>query len=117
MKLKPFDLKEAMAGKPVVTRDGRGFLFGGFNPNAMENVQIVGWVSGNCEAYSNTGRYITGSESDNDLFMATKKIVRWVNVYPNTSDAWRTEAMAEIARGPDCIACIRIEFEEGEGLS
>lgn len=40
--------------------------------------------------------------------------VRWVNMYPD--GAFKSEAEAEASATCTRIACLRIEFEEGEGL-
>jgi len=39
---------------------------------------------------------------------------RWVNIYPSTVHATREEADSGAARNR--IACIEVEFEEGEGF-
>lgn len=50
---------------------------------------------------------------DNDLIRKPKKIKGWVNIYPGRmSDLACCVAIGGHAR----IACIPIEFEEGEGL-
>ena len=52
----------------------------------------------------------------NDLIEVKEKIVRWVNVYPTGECyAYPSKEIATPARA-DCVACIRIEYEEGEGL-
>jgi hypothetical protein len=52
-----------------------------------------------------------------DLIEVKPKHVRWVNVYADDAAAYRSRTGADIAGGgSNRIACIRIEFEEGEGL-
>ena len=48
-----------------------------------------------------------------DIENVPEKLVRWVNVYP---DAHPSKKDADHCAAADRIACIRIEFEEGEGL-
>lgn len=52
-----------------------------------------------------------------DLENVPEKIVRWINLYQNrhTTD-YKTKELEDIQAAKDRIACIRIEFEEGEGL-
>ena len=49
-----------------------------------------------------------------------EKVVRWVNVYPGVQvwleGVWNTKEDADRNSISNRIACIRIEFEEGEGL-
>ena len=49
-----------------------------------------------------------------------QKLKRWVNVYKvdNSVVMWETKEEADKAGAGDCrrIACIEIEFEEGDGL-
>lgn len=76
--LKPFDLEACMRGEKVVTRDGREFEFGGYNPDADRDVVLVGWVEKDLVAYYDSGNIKIDSESKYDLFMApkTKKYFR-----------------------------------------
>lgn len=74
--MRPFNLKEALAGKPVVTRDGRAVTelhqFKGISDN--RKFHIVGVLDGCITTYTLTGRHSTsGLESHCDLFMAPTK--------------------------------------------
>jgi len=53
-----------------------------------------------------------------DLIEVKKKIKGWVNVYGDQSyvGLYETKEKATHGGGRDRIACIEIEFEEGEGL-
>lgn len=91
MKLKEFNLEEAKAGAPIQTRDGRPAKFIAHVPEAVDDCKIVVLIEG----------IIHG----------------WLNVYEdgnNTSYLTKEEAdkHARVIR----IACIPIEFVEGEGL-
>lgn len=78
--MKPFDLELALAGCPVVTRDGREVtqitLF------KIPCDPVVGVVDGMLITWPKSGEYQTSEKSVLDLFMAPKKRTVWVNVYP-----------------------------------
>lgn len=42
--------------------------------------------------------------------------VRWWNCYPDRVEDFLLPEDAKLHRYSDCIACIRVEFTEGEGL-
>lgn len=78
-----FDLEEAKAGKPLVTRDGRTALFVACVDKAPGN-PVVAWVEGEGVpyVYSKSGRWSGASDCIVDLFMAPKpKRTVWVSVY------------------------------------
>jgi hypothetical protein len=77
--MKPFDLQKALAGDPVVTRDGRPVKIAGYNEDAHEDVVLCGWVAGNAHQW-----YKDGSceyEEYLDLFMAPTERKEWVVRY------------------------------------
>ncbi len=86
----PFDLARAMAGEPIVTRDGRKVKFIAYVPElklADERVLVLvegdDHVSYSCE----TGEYMKKEKSKHDLFMAPKpKRTVWVNLYKRTPE-------------------------------
>lgn len=68
--LKPFDLEEAKAGKKVVTRNGRPFVYGGVNPNSsFKNEQVLGWLDGHVKSYLIDGKFSVYGDTEYDLFM------------------------------------------------
>lgn len=69
--MKPFDLQKALAGDPVVTRDGRKVTEVVHMKTARENESIVFVASGLCYATHLNG-IIDTFDSANDLFMAPK---------------------------------------------
>jgi hypothetical protein len=74
--MKPFDLQKALAGEPVITRDGRPVKIAGYNEEADEDVVLCGWVAGNAHQW-----YKDGSceyEEYLDLFMAPIERKEWV---------------------------------------
>lgn len=52
-----------------------------------------------------------------DLIEKPKIIKGWINIYQeNTSGVYATKSSASICSNPGRIACIQVEFKEGEGL-
>lgn len=52
-----------------------------------------------------------------DLVEVKTKHVRWLNCYEDAHPTTREEADRHVSKYARRIACIRVEFEEGEGLS
>lgn len=87
-KMKPFNLQEAMAGKPVQTRDGREVTQLKFFEDVNINL-IVGVVAKNIWTWNMKGQSDSLSgKSKNDLFMVFEKKVVWANVYQNHDDIY-----------------------------
>jgi len=77
---KPFDLEKALAGEPLVTRDGSAATqLTRFDCDAP--YQLVAVVRGEIEEFTIDGRSVEHRESPYDLFMY--ELERWVNVYWN----------------------------------
>lgn len=79
--MKPFNLNEALAGHPVVTRDGRKVtqlhLFDVSNPYCLWAV-----VGGGILSFTREGAYTTFTrESVYDLFMESINPEKWINIY------------------------------------
>jgi hypothetical protein len=100
--MKPFNLEEALAGKPVVTRSGLEVtqitLF------TIDNRYPVHAVVGGGKDVSSfmlDGSYIYGEEGDMDLFMATTKKQGFINIYQGkglfTLHAERTQGLGAYA--------------------
>ena len=69
--MKPFNLERALAGEPVITRDGEKITIAGYNANAKKYNQLAGWDSdGAILSWNFDGKFDTGHNSLNDLFMA-----------------------------------------------
>lgn len=80
--MKPFNLKEALAGKSVMTRNGVKVvrLFHAEEANEANKVIVVletGLVGG----YAEDGTYYTHSVSWLDLVMVPQKKEGWINLY------------------------------------
>ena len=66
-----FDLEKALAGEPVVTRDGREVKDLHLFTSVQTYYPVVGIIEGRILSFSKEGKYLTNrSESDKDLFMA-----------------------------------------------
>ena len=112
--LKPFDLEEAKAGKPVCTRDGRRVRIICFDCKD-ETFQIVALVSGSLGkeeiiSYDKAG-YSTTRDRDEMLMMLQKK-EGWVNVYKNQIHDTPKSAEEGHKGITDYIKTIRVEWEE-----
>lgn len=79
--MKPFDLKAALEGAKVVTRDGREVLGLHTFEGLVESHPVVGVVEGRLKAWELSGLSMAGYSSTVDLFMAPKK--GYVNVWRN----------------------------------
>lgn len=84
---KPFDLQKAIAGEPLITRDGRKARYGTHSENCTDGERsLIMWVESEAiigkehmNAYRLDGKYFSG-ESCLDLFMAPKTVKKWVSI-------------------------------------
>ena len=117
LKLKPFDLEAAKAGKPVCTRDGRKARILCYDFKQNEEYPILVAVENKdgkeCALlYSNGGISEMYKSSNNELAMLPEKKEGWVNVYENQIHN-TPESAEEGHRGiTDYIKTIRVEWEE-----
>ena len=112
----PFDLARAMAGEPIVARDGRKARFVAHVPEAEER-PVVAFINGGSMAtnFRESGRLNSDYDSNLDILMAPKpKRTVWVNVWPRsdgsfgvTCPAYETKEMAE-RRASECGNLIHI---------
>lgn len=114
--MKEFNLKKCIAGKPVVTRDGRAYKFGAYNPHAKIYDKVTGWIDGEVCCHSEKGKYYPDNESPYDLFMATETVDGWVNVYSyenfySFSVVYNSEQEAKENVMSECIATVKIQFQ------
>lgn len=113
-KMKPFDLEEAKAGKPVCTRDGRKARIICFDLN-NKNFPIVAII--NCDTEENAYQYdIDGicDEHDNNLnlMMYPEKKEGWIIIHKEA--IYDKETAEKIARETtaNVIRIQKIEWEE-----
>ena len=109
--------------KPVQTRDGRPARI--VCTDATGVLPIVALVDdGGAEIvirYHPTGRrQDVRAQRDDDLINIPERHVRWFNIYLGRlccdGYGYTTKEEADQQEGLGRIACVRIEFEEGEGL-
>lgn len=82
--MKPFNLEEAKAGKPVCTKDGRPVRIIEFDMKDKEFPIVAIIPHGNkegVETFTIQGSYYTQKEDQRDLMMASVEEEGWVNVY------------------------------------
>nr|DAK21062.1 MAG TPA: hypothetical protein [Caudoviricetes sp.] len=113
-KMKPFNLKEAKAGKPVCTRDGRKARIICFDLN-NKNFPIVAII--NCDTEENAYQYdIDGicDEHDNNLnlMMSPEKKEGWIIIHKEA--IYDKETAEKIARETtaNVIKIQKVEWEE-----
>jgi hypothetical protein len=121
--MKPFDLERALAGDPVVTRDGRPVeQIIRFKTEVKGQHTLYGVIDGYVCNWMLDGCRVIGMESSFDLFMASVKRGGWINIYPtNISQPGRLAASDDIYESKDVadrtgmgrrIACVYVEWEE-----
>lgn len=118
--MKPFNLEKALAGDPVVTRDGRK-VTEIVHFKTLNNPQnIIAVLNGRLFPFYENGQYIA-QDTEFDLFMAPKIVKKsgWLNVYPNNAVGYKVHPTKESADINKCdisnrVACIFIEWEEEE---
>ncbi len=118
LKLKPFSLEAAKAGKPVCTRDGRKARIICFD--RKDNTPIVALIERVdgieiLQCFYNDGKCFHDSTSDNDLMMLSEKKEGWANIY--RSQIYDTLERAKEAYKRTCnddnyLQTIKIEWEE-----
>lgn len=127
--MKPFNLEEALAGKPVVMRDGRKVQRIVHLPE-LRGYPLVAVIDGELKFYTDSGEHICSSASD--LLMdddPPKKCVGWVNlwrsgsqrdyvivgngtVFASDKDARHAVGQKPVTWGFKYVACVKIEWEE-----
>ena len=121
IKLKPFDLEAAKAGKPVCTRDGRKARIICFDRICGDDYyKIVACVTafdGDFEEVLSYGidGYIVDSQNpkDEDLMKLPEKKEGWVNIYDDMIIyESEEEAKIGIATARNYIATTKVEWEE-----
>ena len=125
--MKPFNLEEYLANpsKKIITKDGRKVkrvlctdAMGSYpivvlieKPNSNEEV---------ADQYTKNGRYFINGKDDKDLFFATEKHEKWVNVYLKSNGdlnfgktySSEEEAKNGVASYATCVTTIKVEWEE-----
>lgn len=128
--MKPFNLQEALAGKPVVDGYGSPVTELHYFETVSSKQRLVAVVAGEADSFSDNGQFLDDRASKNDLFMASEKKEGWVNIYdPGEEEDYllgflsydgrfathifKTEEEARRhAINYPAIATVRIEWEE-----
>jgi hypothetical protein len=72
-----------------------------------------------CITWTDAGHFMSkSSEHDLDIIESRQIQVRWLNVYDHgfSSRKFQTKEAADELAVPHRIACVRVEYYEGEGL-
>lgn len=82
--MKKFNLVEALAGKPVITRDGIPVTQLAVFEAEKSKYPVRGVLKGDIDGWTKDGAYGVGvSSSAFDLFMAPEKRTVYLNIYPD----------------------------------
>lgn len=121
--MKLFNLEEAKAGKPVVTRDGRPVRIIYYDRKNADYpiIALVGKDEELCQ-YTREGKYSFREDTFYDLAMAPQKKEGWVNIYKCTAgtgrrggDIYLTKEEAVKSKGifgSEYITITKVEWEE-----
>jgi hypothetical protein len=96
--MKPFDLKAAKRGEPLVTRAGKKVEeFHHFESCRDTEYACIAVIDGERESFNIEGRFHRGVESEADLLMAPKKRTVYVQVFGIAADAGGVPALRAVA--------------------
>lgn len=125
--MKQFNVEEYLKNpeKKVVTRDGRKARILCCDLNNDTYTVVAAVKDGNIEVpltYTKQGKAIQGRDSSSDLFFAPEKHEVWTNVYRRSNEDYdigfggtyssEKEAKDSIVPSLDCVATVKIEWEE-----
>lgn len=117
--MKPFNLEEAKAGKPVVLGDGRKARIVCYDrKNKYPLVVLVENEDGDelMESYTLEGTFYSHTLSIVcDLFMAAVKTIKYVNLYKNGNATWYDCEEDALDGGVGCAtiaSAVPVEIEE-----
>lgn len=120
--MKPFNLEEYLKNpnKKVVTRGGKAVKIYCTNYDSCQ--PIIAEIEGHnySQSFTKDGKYLINGKDDKDLFFATEKHEKWVNVYLRSNgdlDFGNTypsekEAKGGITSHATYITTVKIEWEE-----
>lgn len=111
---KPFDIEAAKAGAPLICRDGTPAKFIAHVPEADSSYQVAALIRGEIYAFSAIGCYCN-TKANEDLFLAPVKRKAWVNIYED-GNRHETKELADQRAISHRIACVEVEYTEGQGL-
>ena len=117
--MKPFNLKEALEGKPVVTRDGREVTQ--LQKFDCGTINLAGVIDDYVHTWFEDGVYLRKCENRDDLFMREEEVTLWVNVYKNSQSNYfpalllynlKEEAEMESDRYPGYVGTYSITVKD-----
>lgn len=83
--MKPFNLEEAIAGKPICTRKGLPARILDTNLKGRSCPVVVAILSGDgneyVQPYRKDGKLFPSLETEDDLVMKSQEHVGWINIY------------------------------------
>jgi hypothetical protein len=111
-----FNLERALAGEPVITRDGKEVTQLTKFDLTETSYLIFGILENDVRRWTIEGKYLLGEEDRNDLFMKPEENAIWVNVYKRSdgrlfvdSCSFQSEAAAKIGMGSNYLKTIKID--------
>ena len=105
--MRTFDLKAALRGETVVTRDGREVTTVLQPDGLAEPYTVVAVIGGELYSYTADGSYEVGDDSrPHDLFMAAKTFKAFCNVYRDATGEAYTGQLHETAAGAEKNAIV-----------
>ena len=109
--------------KPVQTRDGRKVRIVDTNYKGNARRPILAIITEDdhteiCHTFNKDGSSLPDMTRDLDLINIPEKYTLWVNLYADRGILFThsSRAQADVNAGASRIACVKVEFEEGEGL-
>lgn len=113
--MKPFNLEEYLKNpsKKIVTRDGKNVRI--ICTDAKGNFPIIALV----ETHNGTetvlrlkenGHFHNSTEDSRDLFFATEKQERWINIYKDEEDYHLGKCFCSTKEEAVNLGCINIEY-------
>lgn len=121
LNLKTFNLESAKTGKPVCTRNGKKARIICFDLKNGEYPIVAAIENDSSETllnYTINGEIVKGNyKSEHDLMMLPEKKEGWINVYNldniySTGRVYFSKEEAEKRKDTNCVATIKIEWEE-----
>lgn len=113
--MKPFNLAEALAGKPVVTRDGRNVTGIAHLPSITHDFRVIALINGHMSTFTERGTWCPNAGADSDLFMAEETREWFVNVYPEDRypAAYASIAEADVCSRDRIVGRVKITVQDG----
>lgn len=117
--MKPFNLEEALSGKPICTRKGLPARILATDLKGRTQPIVVAILSEDgCEYvrnYAKDGKLFSTLETEDDLVMTSQKRTGWINIYENNLGTFihKTKRQALDVRLTDgYVDTIKITWEE-----